>query len=146
MRAMKTNRESSRNMRFPIGNNVIKAAATAAIILALRPAQAQPTLLYQWNFDGASPAQPNVSAGGGTLGTTNSANGSVAFNSSGGVGGGGMLDLSHNQQWGTLDPTGYASSDATGNALTGLGSLNRITVSLWVKANSAGNALSSGTI
>ena len=37
----------------------------------------------------------------------------VGFSSTGGLSGG-ALDLTHNQQWGTLDPTGYASSDAAG--------------------------------
>src|SRR5947208_9570631 len=145
MRAMKRKRESSRNLRFSTRTNVIKTAAGAAIILAARCALAEPTLLYQWNFDGASPAQPAVSAGGGALGITKSANGSIGFSNTGGVGGGGMLDLSHNQQWGTLDPTGYASSADSGSALTGLGSMNHITISMWVKANSAGDALSPTT-
>src|SRR5437763_13597541 len=116
MRAMKRKREPSRQFRFAAGHNVIKVAASAAAMCVLHAAQAQPTLLYQWNFDGASPAQPAVSAGGGALGITNSANGSIGFSNTGGVGGGGMLDLSHNQQWGTLDPTGYASSADSGSA------------------------------
>ena len=102
-------------------------------------------LLYQWNFDGTNPGAPNVSAGGGTLAVTNSTNGGIAFSGTGGVTGG-ALDLTHNQQFGTLDPTGYASSDSTGNALTGLGTQNQITVSMWVKANSAGNALSASSL
>ena len=54
MRAMKRKREGK--FRFSTSNNVIRAAAGAAIIFAARCAIAQPTLLYQWNFDGASPA------------------------------------------------------------------------------------------
>src|SRR4051812_28320268 len=133
------------NVRFAPGHNVITTAVSAALASLCGSAFAQPTLLYQWNFDGATPAAPAVSAGGGNLGITNSANGSVAFAGTGGVGGGGALDLSHNQQWGTLDPAGYASS-ATGSALTGLGSMSHITISMWVKANSAGNALTAGAI
>src|SRR3954469_2997932 len=115
---MKRNRERTTSL-IRLSNNVNTSAALAAAAgLFSTTASAQPTLLYQWNFDGATPAQPNTTAGGGTIGITNSANGSVGFNSTGGVGGGGMLDLSHNQQWGTLDPAGYASSAAPGNALT----------------------------
>src|SRR6185369_13707719 len=103
---------------FPSHNNFIRVAvAAASAIVAARASAQQLNLLYEWSFDGANPAAPTVSAGGGTLAVTNSTNGSVAFSTTGGVRGG-ALDLSHNQQWGTLDPTGYASTDAPGNALT----------------------------
>ena len=143
---MRKRNESSRILRACRSNNVIYAAAglVAMQMLASSARAALGPALYQWNFDGANPGSPNVSAGGGTLSVTNSTNGGVLFNSTGGVGGGGMLDL-HTQQYNTADPSGYASSEVTGNALTGLGAMGQITVSMWVKASGTGNALSANS-
>ena len=131
--------------RFLPSNNVIHAAAVlASASLWAQSGYGQATLLYQWNFDGPNPAVPTVSAGGGTLGITNSTDGQGAFSSTGGISGG-MLDLS-SQQFATADPSSYASTETSGNALTGLGTQNDVTITMWYKTNPTGNALAANNV
>lgn len=90
----------------------------------------QGAALYEYTFDSASGANTGTGSGG-TLAVANSGSGGVSFSSTGGVGGGGALNLTSNQTYNSSN-----AGDATGT-LTGLGTQTGITVAMWVKFSAA---------
>lgn len=107
------------------GNLLLGLVGLAAALMPL-PARAA-SLLYQWNFNGAT-GTPNVGAGGGTL----VANGSASFAAIGVSGTAGDNALSVTNSYTGGSGSGNSSSAAGGNVLTGIGTLNSFTLTMWV--------------
>lgn len=107
--------------------------AIAMLAAGLGAAVHAQTPIYKWNFDGASgTGVPAITAGGGTLSTLL---GSGSFTGAGPLGG--ATDFAYN---------GTGTSDGARSAadISGLGTLNQMTVTFWVRSSvaftSQGNA------
>lgn len=108
-----------------------KAAAILALVpFALSPSAGAASLLYQYAFDGGAGANIG-SLSGGDLSLTNSSSGGVAFSGSGGVLGG-ALNATSGQTYNASNPAGAATG-----TLSGLGTMNAITVTMWVKLSAS---------
>ena len=110
----------------------------AGFVFGVALAQAAPIPLYEWNFDGAT-GVPTVSAGGGTLSLKNSTNGLSTFNGVGVTGN--AFDQAYDgyngvNQYNTANPAGIAETGSA-NVAVGMGTLSQLTVTFWMKANSA---------